>query len=535
MPRQALRDHARNGAGSEAEWKVYRRVSCVLVLMLPATLLGQSSSATRRAANPPAPPAHRFGFESVQRLAEQRAAEPYRSRDDTLPPSLARLGYPQYQQIRFRPERARWRGEALFEVQFFQRGAIFDKRVSVTEVADDGSLHPIRYDPSAFEFPGGAAPKDLPGDLGFAGLRVQFPLNRGDYKDELISFLGTSSFRLLGREQSYGAFARGLAVNVAAAAAEELPYFTDFWLVHPSPEQRTLRIYALLDSPSVTGAYRFEIRPDAISAAEVTATLYARSSMQKPGLAPLTSMFFYGKEGVRPVDDYRPEVHDSDGLQIEAGDGEWLWRPLSNPRGLRISSFYVEHPRGFGLLQRERDFGRYQDEEAHYQRRPSYWITPLGDWGKGIVELVETPSGDSARENIIAFWVPRVRPEPHRPYTYSYLLSAYLHSPSWPPGGRVISTRSAPVSDRVGARRILIDFTGGDLDSLQASEPIRAEIDARRGGTINDVSVQRLAENGVWRVSFQVAAKGAQATDLRCYLSLYGEALTETWSAPWTP
>ncbi len=513
---------------------MYRRVCCVLMLMTPAALMGQSRNAAAPAANP-TPSAHRFGFENVQRLAEQRAAEPYRSRDDALPPGLARLDYQQYQQIRFRPDHARWRNRALFEVQFFQRGFIFDRHVSVTEVADDGSLRPIRYDPSAFDFPADVPTGILPGNLGFAGLRVHFPLNRGDYKDELISFLGASSFRLLGRDQSYGAFARALTVNVAAASAEELPHFTDFWLVRPSPEQRTLRLYALLDSPSVTGAYRFEIRPDAISTAEVTATLYLRSSIQKPGLAPLSSMFFYGKEGVRPVADFRPEVHDSDGLQIQSGDGEWLWRPLSNPRALRVSSFYVEHPRGFGLIQRERDFARYQDEQESYQRRPSYWITPLGDWGKGIVELVETPSGEAAQNNIIAFWVPRARPEPHRPYTYSYVLSAYLHSPLWPPGGRVISTRTASVTERGSARRILIDFAGGDLDSLTASAPVRAEINARRAGTIDQVSVQRLVENGVWRVSFRVTAKSPQTADLRCYLSLHGEALTETWNQPWTP
>ena len=509
----------------------------LLLTVTAFALLLQHSSALSPRVRPPQPqPSARFGFESVQRIAQARADESYHDSSGKLPDSLSKISYEDYRNIQFRGEQALWRHQALFEVQFFHRGFAYDKRINVTEVGADGVLRAVRYDPSQFEFGKGAPPKELPADLGFAGLRVHYPLHSPDYKDELIAFLGASYFRLLGRDQSYGASARGVALNVATTGGEEFAYFTDFWLVRPSPDQRTMTIYAVLDSPSLTGAYRFEIRPGMTSTVEVTATLYARSSVEKLGLAPLTSMFLYGKDRARPIDDYRPEVHDSDGLLLQTGGGEWLWRPLLNPHALRVSNFSDEHPRGFGLSQRDRDFSHYQDEDAHYQRRPSYWISPLGDWGKGTVELVEIPNDEDIHDNIVSYWIPSTHLQPHKPYTFSYLLSAYSVSPVWSPGGRAIATRTAVTHARGGdtTRRILLDFAGGDLDGLAGTQPVKPEISAHNGD-IDNVSIQRLVENGVWRVSFRLQPKNSQAMDLRCYLTLYGEALTETWTYLWTP
>jgi glucans biosynthesis protein len=507
-------------------------------VILAAAVLEHSSAMAPRVRPAPPPVRPTFGFANVQRLAQQRAAQAYVDRSSPLPPSLAKLTYDQYRNIRFRPERALWRNQALFEVQFFHRGFTYTRRVNITEVGPDGMLRPIPYDPSDFDFGNSAPPANLPTDLGFAGFRVHYPLQRPDYKDELIVFLGASYFRVLGRNENYGASARGLAVNVATSQGEEFPYFSDFWLVRPPPDQRSLTIYALLDSPSLTGAYRFEVRPGATTAVEVTATLYARKSVAKLGIAPLTSMFLRGENdsGSRHFDDFRPEVHDSDGLLEQTGDGEWLWRPLLNPRALRISTFSDEHPRGFGLSQRDRNFDHYQDEEAHYQRRPSYWVAPLGDWGKGEVELVEIPTDEEIHDNIIAYWVPAAQLTPQKPFSFSYLLSAYSTSPLWPPGGRAVATRTAGVQHKAGdnSRRFLIDFAGGDLNGLDASQPVAAQVSVNNG-TASDIHVQRLAENGNWRVSFTLTPKGPQGVDLRCYLTLYGEALTETWTYLWTP
>jgi glucans biosynthesis protein len=504
------------------------------VTAITVAVLQHSSALSPQHRATPAVQVAKFGFDNVQKFAQQRADEAYRDRSSKLPDSIARLSYDDYQTIQFRAENALWRGQSMFEVQFFHRGSTYDHRVNLTEVGEDGVLRPVNYSASQFDFGKVTPPKDLPSDLGFAGFRVHYPLQRPDYKDELIAFLGASYFRVLGRDQSYGASARGLAIDVASTSGEEYPYFTDFWLVHPGPDQRSLTVYALLDSPSLTGAYHFEIAPGATTLVEVTATLYPRKPVDKLGLAPMASMYLYGKDKARPFDDYRPEVHDSDGLTMQTGGGEWLWRALSNPRTLRISSFSDEHPRGFGLTQRERDFAHYQDEDAHFQQRPSYWVAPLGDWGKGTVELVEVPTDEAIHDNMIASWVPKMQLQAHRPFNFSYLLSAYSAAPTWPPGGRAVATRTTPSRGHDNSRRMLIDFRGGDLDALTASQPVKVMLGAHNGD-VDNVTVQKLAENGMWRVSFRVQPKNNQAVDLHCYLSLYGEALTETWMYLWTP
>jgi len=492
------------------------------------------------AARPAAPrvPLPPFSFAAVERLAQDRASKPYRNRSTKLPDEIAKLTYEEYHDIRFQRTSSLWYDRALFEVQFFHRGFNFDRRVNIAEVSG-GVSRPVLYNPAMFDF-GPRVPKAVfPADLGFAGFRIHYPLNTPAYKDELLVFLGASYFRVLGRNQVYGLSARGLAIDTGAASGEEFPYFTDFWLVKPEPTARTMTIYALLDSPGITGAYQFDVRPGTTTQVQVTAELYPRRQIAKLGIAPLTSMFLYGENsGNHRFDDYRPEVHDSDGLMTERGTGEWMWRPLVNPKELRVNRFMDEHPRGFGLVQRDRDFTHYQDNEAHYERRPSYFVEPLGDWGKGGVELVEIPSDEEIHDNVVAFWVPDAPVQPQKPMTFSYLLSAYTGTTQWPPGGKVIATHFARVVNGTtvvpGVRRVIVDFAGGDLDTLAGAQPLQAAASAT-GGEIDDIRVERLVANGVWRVSMRMKTNGDKPVDLRCYLTLYGEALTETWTYLWAP
>jgi periplasmic glucans biosynthesis protein len=493
-------------------------------------------------ARPAGPPVGQgFGFANVRQLAHERAAHDYRPVSDALPAALANLNYDQYRDIRFRAESALWHGLALFEVEFFHRGYLTRQRVNIFEVAPAG-VSPIEYNPRLFSFGHLAKPPKVAASLGFAGFRVHYPLQAPAYKDELIVFLGASYFRALGRNQRYGASARGLAVDTAAPSGEEFPTFTDFWLVRPKPTDRTLTIYALLDSRSVAGAYQFEIRPGGITQVEVHCELYPRRAIGKLGVAPLTSMFFFGEDAAgRRFDDYRSQVHDSDGFMAQTGQGQWIWRPLANPRELRVNRFMDDNPRGFGLIQRERDFSHYGDVEAQYQLRPSYWVQPLGNWGKGGVELVEIPSDEEIHDNIVAYWVSEQAVAAGKPLSFAYLLSAYLQSPLWPPGGRVITTRSGnpAMGDNKGhfppgARRILVDFAGGDLDGLAAVQPVKAETSADNGH-IEAVTVQRIAATGAWRVAMVVTPRAKKPVDLHCYLTLYGEVLTESWVYQWTP
>ncbi len=496
----------------------------------------QAEAQTQAPAPAPPPP---FTFATVQRFAQERAARPYRIRSTPLPRELAALNYEQYSEIQFRQAAALWHNQSMFEVQFFHRGFNFDRRVNIYEVQPSG-VRALAYYPSLFTFGRDVPRVALPANLGFAGLAVHYPLNTPGFKDEVIAFLGASYFRALGRNAGYGVSARGLAIDTATTAGEEFPYFTDFWLVQPQPNQRTMTIYALLDSPSVAGAYEFDVSPGTISQVLVSGVLYARQTVDKIGIAPLTSMFLYGEGSTRGrFDDWRPEVHNSDGLMMQTGTGEWLWRPLENPDKLQVNRFMDENPKGFGLIQRDRDFADYQDPDSQYERRPSYWIQPLGNWGKGGIELVEIPSDEEIHDNIDAYWVPSAQVTPRAPFHFSYLLSAYLESGHrWPPGGEAVATRFGPVMNGAtpvsGMRLVLLDFAGGDLDSLLPSQPVHADVSAD-GGTISHVTVQRIPENGVWRVTMEVKPSGDDPVDLRCYLDLYGEALTETWNYQWTP
>ena len=494
------------------------------------------------AKEPARPPGEAFGFANVRQLAQQRAAHDYRSVSENLPAALANLSYDQYRDIRFRPTSALWHGQSLFEVQFFHRGYRTRERVNIYEVSAAG-VQAVAYNPQFFTFGRLLKAPKSPANLGYAGFRVHYPMQTPAYKDEVLVFLGASYFRVLGRNQRYGASARGLAIDTAAPSGEEFPTFTDFWLVRPQPTDRELIIYALLDSRSVSGAYEFHLRPGAITQVEVHCELYPRHAIGKLGVAALTSMYLYGEDGSgRRFDDYRPQVHDSDGFMTETGHGQWIWRPLNNPRELRVNRFMDENPRGFGLIQREREFDRYQDTEAQYQARPSYWVQPLGNWGKGGIELVEIPSDEEIHDNMVAYWVPAQSPPVGKSVSFSYLLSAFAQSPQWPPGGRVVATRAGNPAmgdnkDRFpgGSRRMIVEFSGAELAGLEGAQPVKAELTAGNA-QIQALTVQRIPQNGNWRVAFVVTPKQQKKpVDLQCYLTLYGEVLSETWVYQWSP
>jgi len=507
----------------------------------PAPEARQGNSNRPAAASTTSSQPHSFGFADVRHLAQERARHEYHPVSAALPASLANLSSDQYRDIRFRSASALWHGQAMFEVQFFHRGYHNLQRVNIFEVTS-GVATSITYNPLYFIFGKLVKPPKPDASLGFAGFRVHYPLQTPAYKDELIAFLGASYFRFLGRNQRYGLSARGLAIDTAAQSGEEFPTFTDFWLVRPQAGDRALTIYALLDSKSVSGAYQFQVRPGDITQVEVHCELFARHDIGKLGVAPLTSMFLYGEDGAgHRFDDYRPQVHDSDGLMAETGHGQWIWRPLGNPRELRVNRFMDDGPRGFGLIQRQRDFAHYLDGENQYQSRPSYWVQPLGNWGAGGVELVEIPSDEEIHDNIVAYWVPAHTLNAGKSASFSYLLSSFSQSPLWPPGGRVISTRTgAPAMGESrahygpGARRVVVRFTGGELDGLDAVQPVKAEASADNG-KVDALTVQRIPALNVWEVAFVVTPRLAKKpVDMKCFLSLYGEVLTETWVYQWT-
>ncbi len=469
------------------------------------------------------------------------AAAPYRPVPETLPPILAELGYDQYFDIRYRPDRALWHGTGLaFQAQFFHMGFLYRQPVTVHEVVE-GMARPLRYSSDLFAF--GRlfdGPPDLPIDLGFAGLRLHHPLNQPGLWDELCVFLGASYFRALGRGHLYGISARGLAIDTATSQGEEFPVFRDFWLERPGPRTTETVIHALLDSPSATGAYRFAIRPGDDTVMTVAATLFPRRRIDKLGIAPLTSMFLFGTNDRRGFDDFRPQVHDSDGLSLWTGTGEWLWRPLVNPAELQRSLFQDRDPRGFGLMQRERDFNAYQDLEARYERRPSLWVEPIGSWGAGAVELVELPTPFEYHDNIVAAWTPATPAEPGAALRLDYRLHWCTEPPVPFEGARVVSTRlgSGGISGTgpTGTRKFVIDFEGGRLAGLPAAAAVETRVTVARGEALHPVA-QKNEVTGGWRAFFDVRpaeTAGGTPLELRCHLALAGEPLSEIWTYQWS-
>ena len=478
-----------------------------------------------------------FSFDTVKDKAADLARHPFADDSPPLPAPLKALDYTHFRMINFRPEQALWRDAGLFQVELFHRGFVYDRKVSVNTI-EDGQAKEITYSPDLFDFRQNDFKADFDSSLGFSGFRLHFPLNRADYFDEFAVFQGASYFRLIGRGQQYGLSARGLTIDTAGPQGEEFPRFREFWLERPQAGTTWITIYALLDSRSTTGAYKFVLLPDAETLARVEVTLFPRLDINKLGLAPLTSMFSHGKPGNRPFVDVRPEVHDSDGMLLSTGAGEWIWRPLVNPRALQVTRYADAGPKGFGLMQRERNFRAYEDLESNYQLRPSAWIEPDGDWARGGVELVEIPSDEEINDNIVTYWVPEGPIKAAEAFSYAYHMRMVTRDAALPATGRCSATRFAPLKpvdagkdDRRGAYRFWVDFNSGDIPTLGPGMPVDAVI-STSAGKLDNVYSQKNGD--AWRAVFTFTPDGGNDADLRAYLSLRGSPLTETWSYHWS-
>lgn len=473
-----------------------------------------------------------FDFNDIARRAEQMAASSYKKPASNLPRSLENLDYDKYRDIRFKPEKSYWRSASLpFELMFFHQGWQYNYPIKINEITAHG-VREIKLDTTSFDYGANKFdPKDLSG-VGFAGFRVHFPINTPQYKDEVLVFLGASYFRALGKGQVYGLSARALAIDTAMGSGEEFPRFVEFWLERPAPSAKTLTIYGLLDSPRVTGAYRFVLEPGISTTMNVTSRIYLREPVGKLGLAPLTSMLFFGENQHWGVDDYRPEVHDSDGLSIHAGNGEWIWRPLVNPKRLLTTSFAVTDPRGFGLMQRDRDFGHYEDLEARYDLRPSAWVKPKGKWGQGRIELVQIPSPDETNDNVVAYWVPDTPPKPKMPYQFDYRLSWQKNGPR-PPSSWVVQTRRGKSFSKHpdGSIGMILDFHGPALKKLSADAKLEAVVSIDANGQLLENTLYPNVVAGGWRQSIRVRrVNNDKPIELRSYLRSRNNVISETWS-----
>jgi periplasmic glucans biosynthesis protein len=471
-----------------------------------------------------------FDRSIVRQLARDAANKPFKAPDTKLPDSLKNLDYDHYRQIRFLPERALWRSEKLpFEVQFFHRGFFYAPRIDIYEVAN-GQATKIAYRSDDFSF-GSNTPPSPGADLGFAGFRIHAPINKPDYYDEVCVFLGASYFRAVAKGEIYGLSARGLAINTGEAKGEEFPLFKTFWIEKPATNANSIVVHALLDSESTTAAYRFTIRPGDTTVFDVELAVYPRVNLDHAGLMPMTSMFFFGPNDRNDVDDFRPSVHDSDGMAIYNGRGEELWRPLSNPKDLQISSFADLNPRGFGLMQRQKNFMAYQDLESSFEKRPSLWAEPIGDWGEGTVQLIEIPTKEEIHDNIAGFWRPKDALQAKGEHTYTYRLH-------WGPDKPKLSSLARFSRTGVGAkgddvRIFVLDLIGDRLKSVDPHN-VHGSVTADKA-EIKNIVTQPNPATGGWRLSFELSVKDKTPVELRASLMQGDDAISEVWVYRWAP
>lgn len=475
-----------------------------------------------------------FDFEMLRYRAKMLAARPYAPRATTVPESLRSLSYDDYRLITFDEEQTRWRRENVpFQLQYFHPGFVHQRSVQLFEL-NGRTATPIPFSRNLFKYGALKVGAGLPENLGFAGFRVLGRLDRP--WDELVSFVGASYFRSLCMNTVYGLSARGLAINSTDPEGEEFPVFEEFWIERPAPGAKQFVIYALMDSRSVAGGYRFTIVPGAETIMQVKAVVYCRKNPKVLGLAPLTSMFWHGENSPDNRGDFRPEVHDSDGIMINNGANEWLWRPLSNPKLTRMAAFADENPRGFGLIQRDRKYDSYQDLEAHYHLRTNAWVEPVGNWGRGSVRLAELSGLDETVDNIVAFWVPERLPPEGEPIEFEYKLHWFLDQIR-PPAGYVVSTRSGrSMTHEPELRRFVVDFDGAYLRQQKPDPAIEPEVWVGEGAKLSYKTVQKNPYNNTWRVGFGFKPDGSgRPVELRCFLKKSPHVLTETWTYLWSP
>jgi glucans biosynthesis protein len=482
-----------------------------------------------------------FDHGIVIERARQLSQQPFQPPSTELPKALNELSFDAFRAIRFKPEKAFFaKTKSDFRMQLFHRGFLYKASVTVNLVRD-GVPAPIPYDASLFDFGETKLQGRLPIDFGFAGLRLHYPLNKPTVVDELGVFLGASYFRVLGQGQHYGISARGLSIGTGEPEPEEFPEFREFWVEEPRPGAGELVVHALLDGPSLTGAYRMVITPGEETTVAVGSTLFPRKDIAKLGVAPLTSMFFYGENDRAQYRGFRPEVHDSDGLLVHGANDEWTWRPLINPEALRKTSFADPAVRGFGLLQRDRLFEHYQDLEVRYDLRPSYWIEPQGEWSPGRVELVEIPTNNETFDNVVAYWVPDAQPKAGSLLRFSYVIRALKLAERLTPKARAIHTfvtearaSGDPNPAPPHVRRFVVDFAGGEL-GYWLDDPKRVVTEtSASAGRITAAYVVPNPEIDGFRLflDHEIAEPNTEAV-LRGALKVGEETLTESWVFPW--
>lgn len=484
--------------------------------------------------------AEEFQFQTVIDKAETLANSAWKA-PQQVPRFLQELSYHDYQGIRFKPESSLWReDDGPFSVMLIPPGLFYHHVVGIN-IIENGESAPLAFDKTQFSYPNSEIEKLMPADLGFAGFKLTFPFDAPDIHNQFLVFAGASYYRAVGRNNNFGLSGRGMAVNTGLPSGEEFPAFTEFWLEKPAADAKSLTFYGLLNGKSLAGAYQFTVTPGDETNMQVKSVLFPRQEMELAGIAPLTSMFYYGENTLRPDGEWRPEVHDSDGLLVHDGaSNEWLWRPLNNPASLTMDYFATEELRGFGLIQRDTDFRSYMDPEAGYGTRPSAWIEPEGNWGKGHVVLTQLPTPDETNDNIVAFWTPDTKLQAQGPHAFSYTAHFGATDLASSPMAQAVDSflgdgKRIGGGDADGAVRVIVDFAGGPLEEREADAPVTGEVTALEDGELIEHFVEYVPAIKRWRLSMLVRPASNRPLSIRAFLLEGEEALSETWTYQLVP
>jgi glucans biosynthesis protein len=524
-----------------------------------------------------------FTFANVQELARLRAIQKYAPLPDILPPQLKKLTPQQELGVFWNDTYRLWRKKGLpFQVDFYPLSNDVHTSPLINTV-DRHDPRALTYSNNFFKYNFPINPP-LPADLGYGGFYIRHPYMapKSDPKSPLDGFFtakGASYFRVLAKEQVYGISSRALAINSVVENKEEFPQFVEWWLHQPEPGADAMVLDALLDSASVSGAYEFTLHPGSQTSVDIHATLFFRKAVAQLGLAPFSSMYFYGENAKNHFGNYHPEIHDSDGVMMHTGADEWLWRPLEQETQRQVYNFGDTNPKGFGLIQRDRDFQHYQDLQMNYNLRPSAWVTPHGDWGKGVVELIQLVTNNANTDNVVLFWHPDHAPKAGDRLDLSYTIDYYMNDANRPPLAYAKQTlvndpappppnQPVPVSPPPGAAakpapppaasakpavpakpatppwptgttpvQFLIDFAGDGIEDIAPDH--RPDIDlvaTPPGSVFRESSVEKNGYDKSWRATFTlIPAKVNVPVELRCTLRSKGKPLTETWTYTWHP
>jgi glucans biosynthesis protein len=503
----------------------------------------------------------RFSFANVEAMAQRHAGEPFHPLPDELPLQLKKLTPAQELGVFWNDTYRLWRKQGLpFQVDFYP---LSNDQHTAPEfnVVDRHGAQQLTYSPRFFHF---NVPLDspLPPDLGYGGFYIRYPnmAPKSDPKSPLDGFFsakGASYFRVLAKNQVYGLSSRALAINAIVEHKEEFPQFTAWWLYQPEPNASAVKLDALLDSPSVSGAYEFTVRPGAQTSVDVHAVLFFRKDVPQLGIAPFSSMYFYGENAKNHFGNYHPEIHDSDGILMNTGKGEWVWRPLEQATLTQIYNFGDENPRGFGLVQRDRDFQHYQDLAMNYNLRPSAWVTPHGNWGKGAVQLIQLITNNANTDNVVLQWHPVAAPKAGDRLELNYTIDYYMNDANRPPLAYAIQTLvndpapppppaptlMGPPAPASAAKAVpgaptpvqfLVDFAGDGIEDIAPNHKPDIDLTCNAGARIRESGVEKNDYDKSWRVIFTIIpAKVNVPVELRCTLRDHGKALTETWTYTW--